>query len=490
MDPTRQPSPVDDTPTILSPKNDEGFSTPMPSHQEITLEIENSYGHMEPPPPSALALKNIKTRKRLDAIWGDTVFDDDDTTPVDFSNQGCSRNSRFIDKGLSQQWRDHNPNSDNSYGTQIIQANKLITIPQPPMDVFNHYPQRSVPLPLQPSQASHTTPSPSFRPLSLLPPSSPPTIPPPFIPPKPTRKSISELRGKQVSTSDMAHILTAYNEKYGINQIDFDDMSFDSPFKAAHWAKLKDHPNSTARSKKPMAQWKATQKMLNEPRKIDLDDESSFEEEIPSTIPIVHKLRLLESSDDNSENLDQNSINDIDSNSNSVPSPLLNLTNDSTINDELRVITSPLESCQYPPFWADIIERDIEPKELNALVKTQNWITDSLQLEIDHNSPQACDKSYNIENNEETFSQSSFTSACNKVFYQHRQFCHHIQLYQFATAFLQAWNVYRSHNGGCVFCCYSESISLTIVDDDNNLHRKASLTTELKKKIKCPFKIQ
>ena len=76
-------------------------------------------------------------------------------------------------------------------------------------------------------------------------------------------KSISESRGKHVSTSEMAHILTAYNEKYGINQIDFDDMSYDSPSEAAQlmtYGAMESYP-----------------KMLNEPRKIDLDDESSFD---------------------------------------------------------------------------------------------------------------------------------------------------------------------------------------------------------------------
>ena len=143
-------------------------------------------------------------------------------------------------------------------------------------------------------------------------------------------------------------------------------------------------------------------------------------------------MRLLESSDDNSEIIEQNSIIDnIDSSTNSVPTTIPNLINDSTLHDELIVFYTPLDSCQYPSFWADIIERDLPHKEHLTLINTQNWITDALQFEIDHIFPQACDKSYNINNNEETFSHSSFTIGYNKVFYKHREFCHDIQLYQF-----------------------------------------------------------
>ena len=93
---------------------------------------------------------------------------------------------------------------------------------------------------------------------------------PTSIPPKLTMKSISELRGKRVSTSEMAHIITAFNEKYDINQIDFDEMSYNTPSEAAHWAKVKDKPIDTTTNKKLMEQWKSTHKMLNEPRKLSL----------------------------------------------------------------------------------------------------------------------------------------------------------------------------------------------------------------------------
>lgn len=89
----------------------------MPSHKEISLEIESSYGHIDPLPPSELCLKTIELRVRTDKIWGDTFFGEDESNEADFSNQGCTSNSRFVDNGLQQKWRDYTPISDNNYST-------------------------------------------------------------------------------------------------------------------------------------------------------------------------------------------------------------------------------------------------------------------------------------------------------------------------------------------------------------------------------------
>ena len=48
-----------------------------------------------------------------------------------------------------------------------------------------------------------------------------------------------------------------------------------------------------------------------------------FEEENESAIPNGHKLRLLDSSDDNSESINQNSINVLDLSTNYVPTQVL-----------------------------------------------------------------------------------------------------------------------------------------------------------------------
>ena len=99
--PSNLPS-TDDSITTPSPTNGDGFSTPMPSHKDISIEIENFYGHMDPPPPSALALQTIQIRKRLDNIWGETDFDEDLSNEPDFSNQGCTSNFRFVDNGFKR----------------------------------------------------------------------------------------------------------------------------------------------------------------------------------------------------------------------------------------------------------------------------------------------------------------------------------------------------------------------------------------------------
>jgi len=329
--PSNLPS-TDDSITTPSPTKADGSITPMPSHKDISIEIENLYGHMDPPPPSALALKTIQIRKRLDKIWGKTDFDADLLNEPDFSNQGCTSNCRFSkngwfgDKCLQLKWRDHTPISENTYGTQIIQGNKLMSISKRQTEMFDHYPRRSTSSPPPPIPVPVTTPPPNTPP-----PHTPPhQLLPPSIPPKPTMQSISELRGKRVSTSEMAHILVAYNEKFGINQIDFDDISYDNPSEKAHWDRLKviTNPNTISANKKQMEAWKATQKMLDKPSEIVLYDESSSEEDIDSTISVEHKLRMLYSSSDDSESIHPQSTTTLDLSKKSVPIPIVGFTND------------------------------------------------------------------------------------------------------------------------------------------------------------------
>ena len=116
--------------------------TPMPSVQSVLDDIQQTFGHMPPLPPSELALKLKVLRERQDNIYGDTVdFDSnemsihahtsnqdppfstqesthpsrfDDSNDPDFSNQECSTNSRFADRprlSLTQEWRNFTPKS-------------------------------------------------------------------------------------------------------------------------------------------------------------------------------------------------------------------------------------------------------------------------------------------------------------------------------------------------------------------------------------------
>lgn len=175
-----------------------------------------------------------------------------------------------------------------------------------------------------------------------------------------------------------------------------------------------------------MKEMKETQRNLNGPRKVAPNDASSSschssDEEYQVTIPVEHKLKLLYSTNDYNKTIDH------------VPTPVLDLTNASIFN-ELMIRVTREDSCQYPSFYEDIINHEL-PKEVHlVLVNSQNLITDSLQLEIDLNSPQACDKTYNMDNNEKILFQTSFTRVCKKVCYKDKEFVHHIQLNQFATS--------------------------------------------------------
>ena len=99
---------------------------------------------------------------------------------------------------------------------------------------------------------------------------------------------------------------------------------------------------------------------------------------------------MLYSSSDDSESIHPQSTTTLDLSKKSVPIPIVGFTNDSTSTDELIAFDSPKVSRLYPSFYNEIIDRQLPKKEHLALVKAQKWVTDALQLEIDHNSPQVC----------------------------------------------------------------------------------------------------
>lgn len=63
------------------------------------------------------------------------------------------------------------------------------------------------------------------------------------------------------------------------------------------------------------------------------------------------------------------------------------------------------------------------------------------------------------------------------------------QLNEFSTNFLSNYNIFRCMIGSELTCCFKKSIGLTNSDTNNRRKRDISLSTKIKNKIKCPFKM-
>ena len=227
----------------------EPFSTPMPSVQCVLDDIDQTYGHMPPLPPSELALKLKILRERQENINGDNCdfetnednihahcsiipasssnketninacFADTNNDP-DFTNQECTTNSRFTDRepiSSTQEWRNCTPKSKNNNGSKLNESPQFISIP--------------------------------------------------IHPPQPTKRELEDQYGRRILAFEYCNIISKFNKKHNINQTDFDDYSFDNVEEEADWGKLKKLKCNTPEMKKILKDAKEFQKTIHLPKK-------------------------------------------------------------------------------------------------------------------------------------------------------------------------------------------------------------------------------
>ena len=184
--------------------------------------------------------------------------------PADFVPYAKGTNlDKYLDDtekapSITQQWKDYTPNSTNKYGNKIHESPML--------------------LPSKPS-------------------------PPPSPPPRPTKNDLSRQLGRRIFAFEYVNLMAKFDKKHNINQIDFDDMSYDNAEEAAHWGKLKTISVQTPDNQKFMKDARAFQKSLNEPRSVPSDDESEYS---ISPEPEEHAIVLLPSTDDEDSSIGSN----------------------------------------------------------------------------------------------------------------------------------------------------------------------------------------
>jgi len=100
-----------------------------------------------------------------------------------------SPDNQKLPPSISQQWKDHTPNSTNKYGNKIHESPML--------------------LPSKPS-------------------------PPPSPPPRPSKSDLSRQLGRRIFAFEYVNLMAKFDKKHNINQIDFDDLSYDNAEEAAH----------------------------------------------------------------------------------------------------------------------------------------------------------------------------------------------------------------------------------------------------------------
>ena len=108
----------------------------------------------------------------------------------------------------------------------------------------------------------------------------------------------------------------------------------------------------------------------------------------------------------------------------------------------------------YPSFYDEIMSQTLYTDEHVALMRSKDWVTDSLEAEILMHSPKPSDVIRNDDDNDRCYDPDSFTKACQSMFPYDRQFVNNIQIYQVISSFLANWNVFRSHNTHVARCSY------------------------------------
>ena len=201
------------------------------------------------------------------------------------------------------------------------------------------------------------------------------------------------------------------------------------------------------------------------------DNESTYSVSPP---PAEQPLVLLFSSDDD-ETLDSASTDSIplappmeqqvvtfvSADDAITPSDSNNDASTSVVNTALmihqdQVLPAAGYELSYPSFYDEIMSKGLYTDEHVALMRSRDWITDSLEAEILMHSPKSSDVIRNEDDNDSCYDPSSFKKACQYMFPHHRQFVNNIQIDQVFVTFLSNWNVFRNHSTRYISCAYSK----------------------------------
>ena len=85
------------------------------------------------------------------------------------------------------------------------------------------------------------------------------------------------------------------------------------------------------------------------------------------------------------------------------------------------------------------------------------------------------------------YNSTSFSFACSKMFYKHREIINHLQLQEVCRKFFSSWNIDDTHNSGIFTCSYCASKKHKQCSVAPDTQRKTQLTTKLKNQFKCDF---
>ena len=278
-----------------------------------------------------------------------------------------SPDNKKLPPSISQQWKDHTPNSTNKYGNKIHESPMLL-------------------------------------------PSKPSPLPSP--PPRPSKNDLSRQLGRRVLAFEYVNLMAKFDKKHNINQIDFDDMSYDNAEEAAHWGKLKTISAQTPDNQKFMKDARAFQKSMNEPKSVPSGDESQYS---ISPQPEEHEIVLLPSSDDD----DSSSGSNVAIVTQSI---VCNIEQSSSESEDDVFVTSNHrinKTCQYPSFYKTIMSGVLNTKPHIAHMKNQTWITDDLKKEISDLSPKQSDYIQCENEDEVQIKPSSYTSSFMKKISKH-----------------------------------------------------------------------
>lgn len=107
--------------------------------------------------------------------------------------------------------------------------------------------------------------------------------------------------------------------------------------------------------------------------------------------------------------------------------------------------------------YADTIKYKLLPNDHKIVLKSQNWFTESLSLEIHSYAAKEDDVSFARNSNENIYNRKYFELDCNNVLVKNREFVNAQQLDEFSTKFLSNWNIFICSIYTDLSCCFKKS---------------------------------
>ena len=150
------------------------------------------------------------------------------------------------------------------------------------------------------------------------------------------------------------------------------------------------------------------------------------------------------------------------------------------------VLTSKTHNLHIPDFYHAMYHSNNNDCEKEQLLKSQNWVTNSLLEEMSEYYPKQGDIIKDPLTNDQSYNKASFAINFNKMFPQDRIFLNYLQLREAVKVFFKHWNLVSKGISSTLRCSYSHIARMKT----NPCTPKRMIRKSIASQVKCPFEIK